>query len=189
MDKNSVWYIWASDTAPSIKRRVAKGEHILPNDVARLLENETDLIACDNFREAVVVALNGDQTSRRRVPMATLRLREVCLQRLLEEPYLVVDPEIRSLILDGLKGELKPKRGRSRLSDAQLLFDMVYFTDTVAERKAQIKAERKARSGPRDRTELSPCIQAAKEVGVSRMLSGPSLLNAISRYRKERDIP
>jgi hypothetical protein len=184
MDSTSLWYIWASDTAPSIKRRIARGEPILANDLARAIANDPNIVGSVEYRLALIEALHNDHSSERRLSRNTYYKRQACRARLRSEPALVQDEEIRQLITRGLEGKLRPKRGRPRLSDNQRLIDAIYLSDAVGHRTAQIRAERKAKPDPRDRSALPPCVQAATEIGLPRMLSGGSVLNAISRYRK-----
>lgn len=108
-------------------------------------------------------------------------ITEADIARLLRaDPANACDPVLREYNLRALEHRLPKKRGRKPLGAAERLKLMIADFD-IADRTAEIWAERRAGKIQRQRTDLEPCVQAADEVGHAwRLPRGRSLLNRIS---------
>jgi hypothetical protein len=100
-------------------------------------------------------------------------------------PELWSNPELQSLILRALHGELDNPKGRPKLTIAQKYL-VLGLDPFVREETERVRAERSGKTPG----ELEPSVEAARRVAkdfykVLGSMDGRSLLNAISRIKKE----
>lgn len=109
------------------------------------------------------------------------------LIRIIEEnDDLIPDGTLRRLVLAGLKGELKAKRGpksspKQRVKEARA----VNLYEKLLPEMQQLAQEQKARGVKKSRADFSPseaaCALIAEELGFA---TGEAVLNIVSRTRK-----